>query len=218
MKSTEWSNEFDIFYNSITSNKAPGLDEYEKSVILTEAQYIIVRELLSGTYSGRSIEEVEDMRRSLDSLYETDNPIRIEGVGIDPNSTLYKPTKNNIWSIIYESAQIENCCPDKSAEVIPVKHDQWHRIKNNPFRGPSKKRVLRIDYGNNKLELISKYPIESYSIRYIRKPSPIILAPLGELSIEGINEVTECELNSILHRAILDRGVRIAASIYSKGS
>jgi hypothetical protein len=37
MTTTEFSNEFDILYNSITSNMAPGLDEYEKSVFLTRA-------------------------------------------------------------------------------------------------------------------------------------------------------------------------------------
>lgn len=35
--SEEFSNEFDVLYNSITSNQAPGIDEYEKSVFLTEA-------------------------------------------------------------------------------------------------------------------------------------------------------------------------------------
>ena len=38
MTNSELSNEFDVLYNSITSNQAPGLDEYEKSVFLTKAQ------------------------------------------------------------------------------------------------------------------------------------------------------------------------------------
>lgn len=43
MTNAEFSNEFDILYNSITSNQAPGLDEYEKSVFLTKAQDEIVK-------------------------------------------------------------------------------------------------------------------------------------------------------------------------------
>lgn len=43
MTNTEFSNEFDVLYNSITSNQAPGLDEYEKSVFLTKAQDEIVK-------------------------------------------------------------------------------------------------------------------------------------------------------------------------------
>ena len=43
MTNSEFSNEFDVLYNSITSNQAPGLDEYEKSVFLTKAQDEIVK-------------------------------------------------------------------------------------------------------------------------------------------------------------------------------
>lgn len=39
----EFSSEFDVLYNSITSNQAPSLDEYEKSVFLTKAQEELVR-------------------------------------------------------------------------------------------------------------------------------------------------------------------------------
>jgi hypothetical protein len=37
MTNQEFINEFDILYNNIMSNQAPGLDEYEKSVYLTLA-------------------------------------------------------------------------------------------------------------------------------------------------------------------------------------
>lgn len=43
MTNAEFSNEFDVLYNSITSNQAPGLDVYEKSVFLTKAQDEIVK-------------------------------------------------------------------------------------------------------------------------------------------------------------------------------
>jgi hypothetical protein len=43
MNNAEMSNTFDVLYNNITSNQAPGLDEYEKSVFLTKAQDEIVK-------------------------------------------------------------------------------------------------------------------------------------------------------------------------------
>lgn len=43
MTTQEFSNEFDILYNNVMSNQAPGLDEYEKSVFLNKAQKDIVR-------------------------------------------------------------------------------------------------------------------------------------------------------------------------------
>ena len=43
MTTQEFSDQFDILYNNITSNQAPGLDEYEKSFFLTRAQDDIVK-------------------------------------------------------------------------------------------------------------------------------------------------------------------------------
>ena len=52
----EFSDQFDILYNNITSNQAPGLDEYEKSIFLTRAQEDIVKgyfdPLLNKTQQG----------------------------------------------------------------------------------------------------------------------------------------------------------------------
>ena len=44
MTTNEFNNEFDILYNNIASNAAPGIDKYEKSVYLTKAQLEIVKE------------------------------------------------------------------------------------------------------------------------------------------------------------------------------
>ncbi len=52
MTNEEFSNEFDVLYNSITSNQAPGLDEYEKSVFLTKAQSEILREYFNSRVDG----------------------------------------------------------------------------------------------------------------------------------------------------------------------
>lgn len=43
MDNTEFSNQFDVLYNNVMSNAAPGLNEYEKSVFLTKAQNEIVK-------------------------------------------------------------------------------------------------------------------------------------------------------------------------------
>lgn len=43
MTGSEFSNQFDVLYNNITSNQAPGLNEYEKSVFLTKAQDELVK-------------------------------------------------------------------------------------------------------------------------------------------------------------------------------
>lgn len=50
MLNEEFSNQFDVLFNSITSNQAPGLDDYEKSVFLTKAQ----SEILLSYFDPRS--------------------------------------------------------------------------------------------------------------------------------------------------------------------
>jgi hypothetical protein len=67
-----------------------------------------------------------------------------------------------------------------------------------------------LDCGNNQVELISQFKIEDYLIRYLRKPKPIILTDLDGLSINGISNITECELHSSLHESILQRAVLLA--------
>ena len=43
MNVNEFSLQFDVLYNNIMDNDAPGLDEYEKSVFLTKAQEEILK-------------------------------------------------------------------------------------------------------------------------------------------------------------------------------
>ena len=45
----EFSDEFDVLYNNISSNQAPGLNEYEKSVFLPKAQNEIVKNYFTST-------------------------------------------------------------------------------------------------------------------------------------------------------------------------
>jgi hypothetical protein len=48
----EFSDQFDVLYNSITSNQAPGLNEYEKSVFLTKGEKQLVREYFNKRVDG----------------------------------------------------------------------------------------------------------------------------------------------------------------------
>lgn len=217
MTNPEFSIEFDILYNNISSNKAPGLNEYEKSVFLTKAQEQIVTELYSGrntTYN--SFEETEEQRRYLHSLITTSSLEESTEIAdiITSNSSIYK-LPENIMFITYETAILTG---NKEVTVYPVSQDELSKIIKNPFRGPSNNRVLRLDLGNNSIEVISNYDITKYLIRYIRKPNPIILVDLeDELSINGVAEESECELDSSLHRTILDRAVALALqTMYSK--
>lgn len=221
MTTEEFSNEFDVLLNSYSTieefGKIPstvGFDEYEKSVFLTEAQESLVRDIYSGrNLFGLSFESTEEARsylRNLIKAYTTSE--EVNGTKLTNNSVLFK-LPNDLWFITYESVDLGDSlyCDSKNITVVPVTQDELHRIKNNPFRGSGKRRVLRVDVGNNIVEIISRYSIYSYTVKYLSKPKPIILIDLPpDLFINDINKRTECELNPVIHRAILERAVNLA--------
>jgi hypothetical protein len=212
MDNTEFSNEFDILYNNIASNQAPGLDEYEKSVFLTTAQDAVVLDLYKGnSVDGKSFEETEELRQYLSSITKTEEATSSEEpdiIKISDKSYIYD-IPEDLWFITHESVK----CKDKDSfgvEVFPVTQDTYTRISKNPFRKTTKNRVLRLNI-SDKIELVSEYPIESYVIRYITKLEPIVLSDLPNgLSIKGVSDINECKLNPALHSTILLRAVELA--------
>ena len=224
MNTSEFSTRFDLYFNNIMSNQAPGIDEYEKSCYLTDAKKAIVLEIATGKF-----EVTEQARRSIDSLVKTANlsPEVINSserfadtYRINTNTQLFL-LPSDVWFITYEAATYSSddvCAQNRVAEVVPVTQDNLHRIINNPFKGPSLGRVLRLDCGNSEVELISNHTIDTYKVRYICAPKPIILTSLTSgdysgsgLSIDGETAVTECDdVHESLHQAIVERAVLLA--------
>ena len=223
----EFSLEFDLLYNNIMSNKAPGLSEYEKSLFLTQAQESIVLDIYSGKY-GDSFERTEETKSYLNILikqkeYEgidgtDENSIKSEGDKLDTRS-VFITLPEDLWFRTGETATIIDdsykCHLDNLREVtiLPVTQDTFVRTKRSPFRGPNEKRILRLDSTNKQVELISNYEIHSYTIRYLSRPEPIILVQLPQgLTIGGKASPQTCLLNTAIHRAILSKAVLIAKS------
>lgn len=217
MTNPEFSTEFDLLYNNISSNQAPGLNEYEKSVFLTTAQDALVLEFINGNNPSRnSFEKTEEVRQYLSDIVKTAKLSEIEDsniIKIADNSHLYE-IPEDLWFITHESVKYDEsklpCSLNSNTEIIPVTQDAYTRISKNPFRRASVNRVLRLNV-SGKIELVSKYDIESYIIRYIAKLDPIILEdlPYG-LTIKDHYETIECKLNPALHKAILERAVLLA--------
>lgn len=219
MTNQEFSNEFDILYNNIASNQAPGLDEYEKSVFLTMSQEALVLEIFSGkNASGDSFEKTEEVRQYLSDIVKTAQLSTVEDssiIKISEASTLYE-LPNDLWFTTYESVKFDTSIgdniPSSDIEVVPVTQDEFSRINKNPFRKSNIGRVLRLNV-SGKVELVSDFDIASYNIRYISKLSPIILEDLPfDLSIKGESIQTECKLNPAVHKVILGRAVQLAKS------
>ena len=228
MTLSEFSNGFDTLLSSYRRFKnfdnkeildSIEIDEYEKSYYLTRAQ----EELVISYYSGKNIygdsfESTEELRRLLDSLVDTKTYQLSDAVtditGVSPTSKFFKLPDNlafiTLEQITFNDSSL-GCYNGSTANVKPIRQDEYSVIKDNPFRGATRYRALRLDAGDSIVEIISKYNFSSYLIKYIKKPTPIILEDLPNgLTIDGISEATECELNSVLHNIILERAVLMA--------
>lgn len=230
MTTQEFSNEFDVLYNNIMSNQAPGLDEYEKSVFLTKAQLEILKNYFNpkGNKYGQGFDE--NAKRQIDfstlitvakpSLYTpTDDYVKF-----DDRSQLYK-MPSDILLVLNETGINTVGEVKRLISIVPINYEEYARLMSKPWKQPLKNQGWRLFQSTGEVDYISEVVIKynstltDYKIRYVRRPKPIILANLADeysnISIEGLNNITECELDPILHPEILQRAVELAKSAYT---
>ena len=227
MRRNDFSNGFDTLLNSFAHSAQFGnansqadiaLDEYEKSLFLTQAQEEEVLSLYTGKNVNReAFEATEELRRYLSTLIKEAelSPITTSNgnfLGLESNSKFFT-LPQDLWFITFERVIITDgkCEGSNSLDVYPVRQDEYHKIRKNPFRGANDRRALRLDLSEGNVEIISKYGVTSYYVRYLRKLKPIVLTNLDvDVSINGVSIATDCELPEILHQRILERAVTLA--------
>lgn len=226
----EFSDAFDIALSSyqITPEYSKQLaipnitiNEYEKSLFLTRSQEDIVKSIYSGLPISGSFENTESSRRQLDALTKQ---VIYRGTtkmdtGLHDKFNHYSfELPEDCWYIIFEQATTipsdNKCENEKLLYVSPVTHDDYQRIIQNPFKGPNARRALRLDFGKLQVEIVTKYELRQYLVRYLAKPTPIVLCDLTAdgISIDGVTIPTECELPELLHQDILNRAVQLAVT------
>lgn len=260
MTNEEFSNEFDVLYNSITSNQAPGLDEYEKSVFLTKAQSEILMEYFNSRVDGTNGGFDGSQKRQYDfsqliktATLKEDSSITTK---IDKRSSCYKFPTDYFLSVN------EIIADDKRQySVVSISYSDYQRLMMKPYAYPPKNTAWRLFTSTTTespgisikssttsaitkevdttesstliikpttititvpvAEVIGKFGTNpTYQLRYVKKPNPIILIDLtnDDVSIEGSQTKSECELPSQLHQEILERAVTLAKIAYQGGS
>lgn len=129
-------------------------------------------------YTGRNVsqegfEQTEEVRRYLANLIREAVLTPITNatglpLGISSSSKFFT-LPEDLWFITYEAATVssDDCHDGNSLDVIPVTQDEYHKIKRNPYRGASGRRVLRLDLADGVIELVSKYSVTEYYVRYL---------------------------------------------------
>ena len=79
----------------------------------------------------------------------------------------------------------------------PLKYQAWRLINSDSSR--------KVDIIVGPSDTITKY-----TLRYVRKPAPIIVEGLDELKIEDKSSVSNCELDPMVHEEIVQRAVELA--------
>lgn len=167
MTLAEFSNTFDVLYNNITSNAAPGLTSYEKSVFLTKAQEELVKDYFNAK-SNKNREGIGDSpKRESDfsTLIYTETPTSIttpaKGI-IDPrDTTLYftYPANTDILFFLNETLTVttyrtvtnidtgvQATVEDKvyPLQIVPLQYAEYRRLMMKPFKFPAKTQAWKL--------------------------------------------------------------------------
>lgn len=231
MSPTEFSDRFEVLWNNIMSNAAPGLNEYEKSVFLTKAQSEIIKNYFNP--SGNKYREGFDQspKRQIDFsmlMKSVKLAKSTSEVQYDVRSDNYK-YPSDILVIVNESLLIvRNQSTVGVRQVIPIAFDEYTRLMSKPFKEPLKNQAWRLITGvSNNLSVAEVIPNNNdrkeserfLQVRYVKKPRPIIVADLdqtvGDVTIDGEYTAMTSELDPSIHEEILQRAVELAKASYA---
>ena len=231
MTTQEFSNMFDTLLNSYSTEATFGeatskadivLDEYEKQVLLTQAQDFIVKSYFDRTlnYQGQGFDDSSRRQIDFSTLIKVSTANKTKGgTPFDSRGKLYTMPER-VLLILNEKVTING----KDYVVVPINYKEYDRQMSKAFTQPLKKQCWRLFQNNSDTDLLAEIipykgsEITKYTVRYIERPTPIVLTDISAdgLDIDGVSTVTECILNPILHMDILNKAIELA--ITTRGS
>ena len=158
MNIKEFSATFDTLLNSYndvkdfgdtSSNISIQLDEYEKSVLLTQAQDLIIKEYFNANLNqtGEGFDDSPRKQMDFSSLITVklvEKLVAEKGeelpLAYDDRSILYK-LPSNILMILQEKAKVLEEGVNSSHVVIPIKYEEYDRLMAKPYAQPLKKQI-----------------------------------------------------------------------------
>lgn len=246
MTNQEFSDSFTTLLNSYNTQAQFGeqaskreivLDEYEKSVLLTQAQDIVVKSYFDARANSVGEGFDDSSRRQIDFsslITVADCTNTLSGKKFDERGIMFSlPRKKNsqgqeivgtttVLFVLNEKLIYTKNGKKQEFVIVPISYKEYDREMSRPYAQPLKKQAWRLFQNNSDdfdlyTELIPREGISNvgasliYRIRYVRRPKPIILEDLpNDLEIDGEQEESSCELNPILHVDILNKAVELA--------
>lgn len=143
----EMSEEFNLIYNQVNSNQAPGIDEFEKSQFLTKAQDEIIKayfdprgnKFLEGFDNGQKRQydfSLLVVNKTLDRCIDDVEPY-------DPRAFVYL-MPNDLFLTLNESVVETSGNQTYIYQVIPITYEQYGVLMQKPYQYPTKRAVWRL--------------------------------------------------------------------------
>ena len=143
MINTEFLTEFDVLYSNITSNQAPGLNAYEKSVFLTKAQSQLLQEYFNfrvdnsdGGFDGSPKRQID-----FSKLTTWGTPTKYNGTKFDKRAIQYTLPKDVLYILDEQLFKSDNTA---QYSVVPVSYEEYNRLMARPYKFPPKNQVWRL--------------------------------------------------------------------------
>lgn len=148
MTNQEFSNEFDVLYNNITSNQAPGLNEYEKSVFLTKAQDQLINEYFNAKVDGFGGGFDGSQKRQ----YDFSSMIRVANLQLNNTQDITEKIDKRSYSYLFPEdcyLVINEILDDGQTQygVIPINYLEYSRLMCKPYNLPLKRQAWRLITG-----------------------------------------------------------------------
>lgn len=179
MTTEEFSTGFDILYNNVSSNKAPGLDEYEKSVILTKAEKELVKDYFNNktVKTGDGFDANQKRQYDFSTLMST---VKLQCITplIDTFNSSLKGDEGNYPQVsTFDDRSLLFLAPSdlflsinesivdtnkRRYSVLPISYSEYNKLMLKPYGFPLKRQAWRLisDSSNT----LGEYTSYSYSL------------------------------------------------------
>ena len=203
MTPQQFKDQFNLLYNNINNNAAPGLSDAEISSFLNKAQNEIVKSHVLGPTTTYQLGINQTSKRDV----ELNNLIKTIGYKTSSGTTIH--INGSMWEINvpqngnYNPLVILSEIADSTLSVIELSYAQFNKFMASVYKHPKKSQCWKIRH-DNKFEIIAPNNVEIQAINqvYVEMPQQFNLPNTG------------CALPEVLHDEIVQRAVELAKAAY----
>lgn len=190
--------EFNVLLDKVDTLSTPNFEPEERDVFLNNAVERYISQRAYGTNpKGEGLEETQKRLDDLKNITSNSNITTFTSTTDNkPNGYFvqlpsdYRHAIGEEVSITYTDCNSES--QSKRIPVIPVTHDRYNRVINDPFSKPCEDEIIRLGYGadangNQRFELITdgSMTLTTYHLRYIKEPQKIQYGTVYDPSSSG---------------------------------